>query len=319
MNELLVIAEHRDGVVVDATNEAIAFAVSLSASQSQPVVVAVVGQKPSELRGNVSFAGVASILGVRVHASDFDVEAVAGALEPILRRRQPTLVIAGQTVSTTALGPQLAVRLGLGFASNCVRLFFRDDRPVAVREVLAGKARTEVEFPGRSGAVVLCRPEITGPALSEATVPYEEVIADTGSLARRSRHVSFEAPAIAEADLGRATVVLTVGRGIGDKDTLPLFERVAAKLGAALGSTRPVVDMGWLPRSRLVGQSGTPVKPRVYLAFGVSGAAEHVAGMRQSGTIIAINTDLRAPIFELAQYGTTADAVEVAEQLDRLL
>jgi electron transfer flavoprotein alpha subunit len=134
-----------------------------------------------------------------------------------------------------------------------------------------------------------------------------------------SRHIAYEEAVAGGVDLSKAPFILTVGRGIGDKDNLAIFEELAGKAGAALGSSRPLVDAGWMPRERQVGQSGATVKPAVYLAFGVSGANEHLAGMKESGTIIAVNTDPRARIFDVAHFGAVADACDVAEELLKTL
>ena len=142
--------------------------------------------------------------------------------------------------------------------------------------------------------------------------------------ARRSRcppvtsrlaHRGYVEQPAGEVDITGAEVIVSIGRGIGEQDNIELFERVAARLGATLASSRPLVDAGWMPHERQVGQSGTTVKPSVYLAFGISGAVQHLAGMKAARTIIAVNTDAQAPIFGVAHYGSTVDALDVAEAI----
>jgi electron transfer flavoprotein alpha subunit len=134
----------------------------------------------------------------------------------------------------------------------------------------------------------------------------------------RARHREFvEAPA-GDVDITTADFLLSIGRGIGDKEAIPQFEQLAEKLGAVLSVSRPLVDAGWMPNARQVGQSGKTVKAKVYLALGISGAVQHLAGMKTCGTIIAVNTDPEAAIFNVAHYGVVADLFDVAEELDKV-
>jgi electron transfer flavoprotein alpha subunit len=134
----------------------------------------------------------------------------------------------------------------------------------------------------------------------------------------RARHQEFVDAATSDVDITTADFLLSIGRGVGDKENLPQFEELADKMGATLSVSRPLVDQGWMPNSRQVGQSGKTVKPKVYLALGISGAVQHLAGMKTSGTIIAVNSDPEAAIFNVAHYGAVADLFEVAEELEKL-
>jgi electron transfer flavoprotein alpha subunit len=135
----------------------------------------------------------------------------------------------------------------------------------------------------------------------------------------RARHLELvEASTSADVDITQANFLLSVGRGIGERENIDMFLGLAEKMGATLSVSRPLVDAGWMPASRQVGQSGKTVKPTVYLAFGISGAVQHLAGMKTAGTIIAVNTDPEAAIFSVAQYGAKADLFDVAEELEKL-
>ena len=140
-------------------------------------------------------------------------------------------------------------------------------------------------------------------------------VAPVGSRARHTGWVEVQA---GDVDITTADFLLSVGRGIGDKENLEQFQELADAMGATLSSSRPLVDAGWMPNARQVGQSGKTVKPKVYLALGISGAVQHLAGMKTSGTIIAVNTDPEAAIFNVAHYGAVADLFEVAEELEKL-
>jgi len=131
----------------------------------------------------------------------------------------------------------------------------------------------------------------------------------------RTEHVAFRDVETGDVDITTAEFLLSIGRGIEDKDALPQFEELADKMGATLSVSRPLVDAGWVPNARQVGQSGKTVKPKVYLALGISGAVQHLAGMQTADTIIAVNTDPEAPIFSVAHYGVVADLFDVADEL----
>src|SRR6185503_12245042 len=133
----------------------------------------------------------------------------------------------------------------------------------------------------------------------------------------RSEHLGFREVEAGDVDITKAEFLLSIGRGIEDKDAIPQFEELADKLGATLSVSRPLVDAGWMSNARQVGQSGKTVKPKVYLALGISGAVQHLAGMQKADTIIAVNSDPEAPIFSVAHYGAVADLFDVADQLEQ--
>jgi electron transfer flavoprotein alpha subunit len=134
-----------------------------------------------------------------------------------------------------------------------------------------------------------------------------------------TEHLGFDEVQESEVDITKAPFLMSIGRGVEDKDEIPRLEALAERLGATLSVSRPLVDAGWMPSARQVGQSGKTVKPRVYLALGISGAVQHLAGMRTAETIIAVNTDPEAPIFGVAHFGAVADLFEVVDELERVL
>jgi electron transfer flavoprotein alpha subunit len=138
-------------------------------------------------------------------------------------------------------------------------------------------------------------------------------------VASRARHRELREAAKGDVDITTAEFLLSIGRGIGEQENIAMFEELAEKIGATLAVSRPIVDAGWMPNARQVGQSGKTVKPKVYLAFGISGAVQHLAGMKTSETIIAVNTDPEAAIFDVAHYGAVADLFDVAEELTKLV
>jgi electron transfer flavoprotein alpha subunit len=252
---------------------------------------------------------------VAAGSDEFENDSYQQALEALIRERQPSAVILGFTVNSMGYGPAVATRLGLGFASDVFGL--RDEGGLlATRAFYGSKVHAEIEFPGHEQVLLLLRPTSWPPAEGPGTPEIGDFTLDTGN--SRARHRDFVEVATGDVDITAADFLLSVGRGVGDKENLSQFEELAEKMGATLSVSRPLVDQGWMPNARQVGQSGKTVKPKVYLAMGISGAVQHLAGMKTSGTIIAVNSDPEAAIFNVAHYGAVADLFEVAEELEKL-
>jgi electron transfer flavoprotein alpha subunit len=309
---VLVVAEHLRGQVRDVTRELITAGRELG-----PVTVAVIGQDPASLVESVNVDGVAEIVTVTVAAGEFENDAYQAAVEALIADRQPRVTLLGFTVNSMGYGPAVAVKLGLGFASDVHGVALEGDAPIATRSFYGSKVSAELDFPGSDGVMLLLRPTVWAPAEGpgSASVSSLDVVVPHS----RARHRELvEASSSTDVDITQADFLLSIGRGIGDKENVEMFKELAEKMGATLSVSRPLVDAGWMPSSRQVGQSGKTVKPSVYLAFGISGAVQHLAGMKTSGTIIAVNTDPEAAIFNVAQFGAKADLFDVAEELEKL-
>ena len=308
---VLVVAEHLRGALRDVTLELISAAKELEG----PVAVAVIAREPSALVDAVNVDGVDEILSVRVEQEEFENDVYQAALEQLIDERKPDVVLLGFTVNSMGYGPAVAAKLGLGFASDVFGLRREDGAVVATRAFYGGKVHGEVDFPGKERVLLLLRPTTWPPAEGAGSATATETSVSATS---RARHRDFVEVAAGDVDITTADFLVSIGRGVGDKDAIPDFERLAEKMGAVLSVSRPIVDAGWMPSARQVGQSGKTVKPKVYLALGISGAVQHLAGMKTSGTIIAVNTDPEAAIFGVAHYGAVADLFDVAEELEKL-
>jgi electron transfer flavoprotein alpha subunit len=311
----LVVAEHREGRVLPVTYELIAAAASLG----EPVVVAVVGAGAAALAGAVDVAGVDEVLCVQTPSREFENDIVQHALEGVYEQRRPRAILVGFTVDSLGYAPAAAIGLGLGFASDVWGIAVQDGEIVATRSLYGGKVHASVDFPGCDGVLLMLRPGVWKPAGGPGHASVEHIAVENPPVRARARARGFRPREAPDLGLADAEVVVAVGRGVGDERGLPAFEELAERLGGALAVSRPLVDAGWAPAARQVGQSGTTVAPRIYLAFGISGAIQHVAGMRGSGTIVAVNSDPAAGIFDVAHYYAVADMFDVADELDRLL
>jgi electron transfer flavoprotein alpha subunit len=194
-----------------------------------------------------------------------------------------------------------------------------EDGPVATRGAYGDKLVGEFDFPGKATTLLLLRAGTFTPARpGSGGASARDVVVDLDGVAR-TEHLGYEEVQEGDVDITKAEFLLSIGRGVEEKDNIARFEELAERLGATLSVSRPLVDAGWMPGARQVGQSGKTVKPRVYLALGISGAVQHLAGMRTAETIIAVNTDPEAPIFGVAHYGAVVDMFELADELEHAL
>lgn len=310
--KILVVAEHLEGQVQEVTRELVAAAMSLGG----PVTLALIAEHPEELLEQAKIAGVDEIVTVRTPAVQFESDLFRQAVEAVYRHTRPEAILMGFTVNSIGYGSALAAKLGLGFASDVFALRAEGEQIVAHRAFYGGKVHGELDFPQSAGVVLLLRKGAWAPAEGSGTVAASDLKVDFAK--SRTRHLEFkEAESSAEVDITTADFLLCVGRGIGEKENLERFEQLAGKMGATLAVSRPLVDAGWAPRARQVGQSGKTVKPKVYLSLGVSGAVQHLAGMKNAGLIISVNTDPEAAIFGVAHYGGVVDLFALADELEK--
>jgi electron transfer flavoprotein alpha subunit len=318
MSGVLVVAETRRGELRDVSLELIGAALSVKDAAGGRLQVAVIDHEPQRYAQALSAEGVDEVLLVTAPDEHFEAHVAQRALAELIGSEQPDLVLLGHTIDALGFGPAVAASLGLGFASDVTALSW-DDGPVVGRGAYGDKLLSELEFPGKDCTLVMLRPGMFEPvaAGTQPTATRDVQLALDGVAA--TEHLGFEEVQETDVDITKAPFLVSIGRGVEDKDELPRFEALAERFGATLSVSRPLVDAGWMPSARQVGQSGKTVKPRVYLALGISGAVQHLAGMRTADTIIAVNTDPEAPIFGVAHYGAVADLFEVADELEQAL
>jgi len=311
MSGILVVAESRRGELREVSLELVGAALALKERAGGRLVVAIIGAEVDKHADALGATGVDEVLTVAAPNSDFEAHVHEAALEALIEQEDPALVVLGHTIDSLGFGPAVAAKLGLGFGSDVTALGW-EDGPVAMRGGYGGKLQVELDFPGKQATLVMLRAgafeaaEGSGAATARAVEAAGEA---------RTEQLGFREVEAGDVDITQAEFLLSVGRGIEDKDALPQFEELAESMGATLSVSRPLVDAGWVPNARQVGQSGKTVKPKVYLALGISGAVQHLAGMQNADTIIAVNTDPEAPIFRVAHYGAVADLFDVADEL----
>jgi electron transfer flavoprotein alpha subunit len=318
MSDILVVAETRRGELRDVSLELVTAALGIKEPAGGRLRVAVLDPQPEQYSSALSVEGVDELLLVATPVEHFEAHVYGRAVGELIEAERPGLVVLGHTIDSLGFGPAVAAHRGLGFASDVVSLAW-EDGPVAVRGAYGDKLLAELEFPGKETTLVMLRPGTFEPASAGAGSVATRTVELALDGAASTEHLGFEEVQEAGVDITKAPFLVSIGRGIEDKDEIPRFEALAERLGATLSVSRPLVDAGWMPSARQVGQSGKTVKPRVYLAMGISGAVQHLAGMRTAETIIAVNTDPEAPIFGVAHYGAVADLFEVADELEQAL
>lgn len=316
MSGILILAEHRRGLLRDATLEAIGAAGELKAALGGPVAVLVVAADPAAFAGAVSVGAVDEVITVaRPDAESFEPHVYEAVLKSVIAARAPSLVLMPHSVDSFALAPAVAVGLGLGFATDVFGVAVEDGQVVATRAGYNEKVFVEIDFPGRAGVFLTLRGGAFAPATAPASPAISAVAAGEGGA--RSRHLEWrDPPATGGIDIPGSPFILSIGRGVGDEANVAQFLELADGLGATLGCSRPIADNGWLPKARQVGQSGQlAAKCNLYIAMGISGSVQHQWGMKHVENIVAVNKDPEASIFSIARYGIVGDMLEIAEEL----
>ncbi len=310
-NDVLVLAERVGKQITDSTYELLGKARELADAWGGRAEVALFG--PSE--GAEQLGGADAVICIDHPAlSDYVPEAYETALLHVLTQRAPRLLLLSNATVGLDLGAALSVRWDAPLAAYAVDLAVDGDALVATTQILGGKILAEVELGGSRAIATVVGGSL--PPMTPAGSAEVVTLAPPAGLdsSRMSVLQVFE-PSGGDVDITAADMLVSIGRGIGSQDNLELAEELAQALGAPVSASRPIIDAGWMPKTRQVGKSGLKVKPKAYLAFGISGAPEHLEGMRSAELIIACNTDAKAPIFDVAHYGTTVDLFDLMPAL----
>ena len=318
MAGILVVAEHLKGSLSPVTAECIGAALGIKDDIGGPLTVAIIGDAGLDLAKDANLKGVDKIVQINASAAHFNPAIYEEVTYQIGVEITPNVVLLGHTVNAMAYAPALAARLGSGFATDVFQLSVDAGELIATRAGYGNKVSVELAFPGKQAIVLTLRGATFAPPEEPGSAEVLEQSLDTGELTGRCIHIDYEEAPPADIDISKAEFILSVGRGIQDKDNLPRFAALAERVGATFACSRPIVDSGWLPKPHQVGQSGKVASNcKIYIALGISGAVQHLFGMKHVDTIIAINTDPDAPIFNVATYGANIDIFEFADAIER--
>ena len=313
-NDIFVITEQMDGNFSDISFEMVGKAKEVAASWGGQVIAVVLGSGvPADV-----FASDSTLSIDDPGLAQFNPEAYGKVIESLVKERSPRLVMFGWTATGMDMAAWLSARLDKPCVAYARDLCIENNSLVVNSQVYGGKMIAEVAPEGDMAVVACVSGAFSADAGHGSTVAMR-LDSPVSLNGLKMKFVEAIKPAGGDVDITSQDKLISVGRGIGGKENIELAEELADKLGAVVSASRPVVDAGWLPRTRQVGKSGLKVKPKLYLMLGISGAPEHLEGMKNAELIIAINTDKKAPIFNVAHYGATADLFEIAEAMLELL
>jgi electron transfer flavoprotein alpha subunit len=308
---ILVIAEQRDGKLNRATWETIAAA----QQAGSPVRIAVLGSGVDAVAAEVAAADAAEVLAVdAAPLAQYTADGFVQALAALIEQEKPDLVFLPHTYQTRDFAPALAARLGRALVTDVTGVRSQDGSLVYTRPVFQGKLNADVAAEGPAPHLVTFqigayRADAAIRSAAPSAVRKASVAIDAAAIRQKPEPPFKEAKQA--VDLSQAERIVAIGRGIKGQEHLKLAEDLAAAMGAEIAASRPICDAGWLPMDRQIGSSGQTVAPKLYVALGISGAIQHLVGMKGSRTIVAINKDAEAPIFEIADYGIVGDLFEI--------
>ncbi len=317
MAKIFVLAEHRQGQLRDITYEMLTKARELATKTSAEVTAIMIGNNLKEHAKALAEYAKSVILIEDTKLENFNSEGYRIILTKLIAEHKPSLILMGHTSYGTDLAPRLAAALDLPLATDCIDLTIEGDALKVTRQMYGGKVNVNVAVRKAETYIATVRQATFAP--QKPTPPENGQILEvpsplTGEM-QEKRFIQYILPPPGGVDITAADKLVGVGRGIKDAANIPMVDELAKTIGGVLSCSRPIVDKGWLPTERQVGTSGKTVKPKLYLAVGISGSFQHILGMKSSDLIIAINKDPKAPIFSFADYGVVDDLFKVIPAL----
>lgn len=304
--DIYVVIEHLRGQVDDISYVMLATARALAEGSGSEVVAVLLGHQAQDLAQDLAADRVLYV--DQPLLAEFTSDAYQIVIGSLIEENAPRLVLFGDTSIGAEVAGELSARLGLPLVSQC-RTIGPDG--TFVSQVYGGKIMAEGELPDTTTLMTII-PGGYKPEQGRSPEPAELILVEVPALdGTRVKLVQYIEPEAGDVDISREPILIAVGRGLQNQDNLELAEALAEALGGAVCASRPVVDQGWLSTTRMVGRSGQRVKPKLYLAMGISGAPEHVEGITDSEMVIAINMDPTAPIFDVARYGADLDMLDL--------
>ena len=322
--KILVITELRQGKWNNASFETLAAAQQIASDTSSTISAVVIGKGSRRIRRRTSHEKRSRSPHSRTRlARSLHGRRLCLALAQVIDNAKPDLVLFPHTYQVRDFAPKLAATLGKGMIGDCIGYRNESGKLIFVRQMFQGKTSADVTFQGaapwfasfQSGAfradLLAAHPSGKAPINAIAVTLTPDQI--------RTKPLDLFKEAKSAVDLTQAPIIVSIGRGIKAPENIPLAEALAKAIGGEIAASRPICDEGWLPMERQIGSSGQTVAPKLYLALGISGAIQHVVGMKGARTIVAINKDANAPIFEIADYGAVADIFEIMPALTEAL
>src|SRR5271156_5927650 len=315
-DSILVVAEQREGKLNRVSFETIASAQAIAKENGWPVEVVLVGNGIAALAQELAQKAVAKVYALEAPALDaYTSDAYVYALKQFISGKQPKLVLFPHTYQVRDFAPRLALALDRTLISDAIGYKHENGKLLFTRQMFQGKFAADVSFAGEAPWLATLQiGSYRGDLAETGSAPVETVEAAAPPALRITPHEVFQ-EAKQAVDLSQAEIIVAIGRGIKEQKNLALAEDLAKALGGEVAASRPICDNGWLPLERQIGSSGQTVAPKLYFALGISGAIQHIVGMKGSRTIVAINKDSEAPIFEIADVGVVGNLFEIVPAL----
>ncbi len=324
--KILVITEQREGKWNKVSFETLAAAQQIAQQAKGSLSGVVIGKGVSALADELAASQLEEVLLVEHDLLErYTPDGFSIALKQIISGAKPDLALLPHTYQVRDFAPKLAASLGKGMIGDCIAYRYENGKLVFVRQMFQGRTAADVVFVGEPPWVATFqagafRADLVAQRQS-GKAPVRSVPVELKPEQIRVKPLELFREAKQAVDLTQAPILVSIGRGIKAPENIPMAEKLAKLLGGELAASRPICDEGWLPMERQIGSSGQTVAPKLYLALGISGAIQHVVGMKGSRTIVAINKDQNAPIFEVADYGIVGDLFEIvpalAEELEK--
>ncbi len=316
MSNVMVIAEVSEGKIKKGSFEAVFCGRELCNQTGGELSVALVGSAVEALAGEFGKYGADRVYLIEDPGlAQYSAEGYTSALAPVIQDKKPSILLMSNSVFARDLAPRIAVRLGVGIMTDCIELSLENGTLASLRPVYGGKAIAKVQSKGETPQFATLRPNVV--SMAEVDPPksaeVEKITPALGEI--RTKVLDEVREEQGKVELTEAEIIVSGGRGMKNSDNFKILEELAQVLGAAVGASRVAVDSEWRPHSDQVGQTGKVVNPKLYIACGISGAVQHLAGMGTSRTIVAINSDSEAPIFQKADYGIVGDLFDVVPLL----
>ncbi|MHB8755763.1 MAG: electron transfer flavoprotein subunit alpha/FixB family protein [Candidatus Acidiferrales bacterium] len=318
--KILLITEQREAKWNKVSFETLAAAQQIASEAKGSLSGLVIGQGVAALAGELAGYQLEEVLLVEnALLETYTPDGYSIVLKQVIEQSKPDLVLFPHTYQVRDFAPKLAASLGKGMVGDCIGYRYESGKLIFVRQMFQGRTAADVVFQGdppwiasfQAGAF---RADLAAKAQS-GKAPVKSVSVELKPEQIRTKPLELFREAKQAVDLTQAPILVSIGRGIKAPENIPLAEKLAKAIGGELSASRPICDEGWLPMDRQIGSSGQTVSPKLYLALGISGAIQHVVGMKGSRTIVAINKDQNAPIFEIADYGVVGDLFEIVPAL----
>ncbi len=315
MADIFALVEHRQGVIRDITYELLTCGRKLAEKRNAKLTAILLGYNTEKMVEDLKSKAHRLLVIDSELYKDFNAETYQMTIADIIQKQNPMLTLIGHTAFGWDLCPALATQLGMPFTTDCLDIEMIDNKVKVTRQMFDGKLDAHVVLRENPSYLITLRSGSVLAEESNLTTEIEKVDAPLTAEPEYRKFIEYIEAAVGEVDITKADIVVSIGRGIKEQANLPVIEDFVNTIGGVLGCSRPVVDAGWLPKDRQVGSSGKTVKPKLYIALGISGAFQHITGMKGADTIIAVNKDPNAPIFNEADYGIVDDLFKVVPAL----